>query len=168
MTGKQTLIALGIVAATTVSVIAVGLALGRASPEAVPTAERLALAVRLMLVPALCLLLGVSVMAFRRYVDREAIDGATPAGSSAADINLRFNLNTLEQTVLAGVGWAGLALALQPRDLSILPVLAGLFAAGRATFWLGYLAAPWARAFGFALTFIPTAAALVWLAARAF
>ena len=41
-----------------------------------------------------------------------------------------------------------------------------IFAVGRAAFWIGYLAAPWARAFGLGLTFYPTAVALVWLAIR--
>jgi hypothetical protein len=60
-----------------------------------------------------------------------------------------------------------LALALQPQDLGLIRALAGLFAAGRAAFWLGYLYAPWARAFGLGLTFYPTIAAFVWLALQA-
>jgi hypothetical protein len=70
--------------------------------------------------------------------------------------------------VLAAIAWTGLALALSARDLSLIPALAGLFAAGRVAFFAGYLYAPWARAFGLSLTFYPTIAALVWLAARAF
>jgi len=82
------------------------------------------------------------------------------------EINLRYNTNTLEQTVLAAVAWMGLALQLRPQDLGLIPALAGLFAIGRAAFWLGYLYAPWARAFGLGLTAYPTFAALIWLAFR--
>ena len=52
------------------------------------------------------------------------------------------------------------------RATILIPALASLFALGRAAFWIGYLVAPWARAFGFALTFYPTAVAIVWLALR--
>ena len=54
-------------------------------------------------------------------------------------------------------------LALPHEQLGLIPLLA-IFATGRAIFWIGYLIAPWARAFGLALTFYPTAAALIWLA----
>jgi hypothetical protein len=35
---------------------------------------------------------------------------------------------------------------------------------GRLAFWIGYLYAPWARAFGMGLTAYPTFGALVYLA----
>jgi hypothetical protein len=128
---------------------------------------RLAFAVRWLLVPGLCLLVGIGFTANRRFLSAEAIDGGPPRGPGAFDINLRYNTNTLEQTVLAAIAWTGLALTLPAGDLGLIPALAGLFAAGRATFWLGYLYAPWARAFGLGLTFYPTIAALIWLAAQA-
>jgi hypothetical protein len=128
------------------------------------TAERLALAWRWMLAPALTLLAGIGLTANRRFFSPQQIDGGEAPAGSAFDINLRYNRNTLEQTVLAAVAWSGLALTLRPQDLSLIPALAGLFVAGRITFWLGYLYAPWARAFGLGLTFYPTAVALVWLA----
>jgi hypothetical protein len=128
---------------------------------------RLALAVRWLLVPGLCLLAGIGFTASRRFFSEEAVDGGAPASRGAFEINLRYNMNTLEQTVLAAIAWTGLALALPAPDLGLIPALAGLFAAGRAAFWLGYLYAPWARAFGLGLTFYPTVAALVWLALRA-
>ena len=72
--------------------------------------------------------------------------------------------STLEQTILAAAAWAGLALTLPAGRLGLIGPLAILFVVGRAAFFAGYLAAPWARAFGFGLTFYPTGAALVWLA----
>jgi hypothetical protein len=164
MLRKQVLIAIGMAAAMAVCVIAWRYSLGGADAGPVDAAARLALAVRWLLVPALCLLVGIGMTANQRFLRADAIDGGPAPG--AFEINLRYNLNTLEQTVLAAVAWAGLSLELAPQDLSLIPALAGLFAVGRAAFWLGYLYAPWARAFGLGLTFYPTAAALVWLAFR--
>jgi hypothetical protein len=117
-----------------------------------------------MLVPGLCLLVGVGVTANRRFFRPDLIDGQPPAPGGFVDINLRYNTNTLEQAVLAAIAWIGLALELRPQDLDLIPTFAVLFAAGRAAFWLGYLYAPWARAFGLGLSLYPSAAALVWLA----
>jgi hypothetical protein len=167
MTRKQLLILLGMLAAIAACAVTVWLSLGRAPVAELATADRLSLAARWMLVPGLCLLVGVGVTANRRFLSAQAIDGGPAAPGSALDINLRYNLNTLEQAALAAIAWSGLALTLRPENLSLIPALAGLFAAGRITFWIGYLLAPWARAFGLGLTFYPTAAALVWLAVRA-
>lgn len=164
MARKQLLIALGMLAAVIACLATWRFSLGH-GPAADPgTAERLALAWRWMLAPGLCLLAGIGLTANRRFFSAQQIDGGEAPAGSAFDINLRYNLNTLEQTVLAAVAWSGLALALRPQDLSLIPALAGLFVAGRITFCAGYLYAPWARAFGLGLTFYPTAVALVWLA----
>jgi hypothetical protein len=165
---KQILIALGMSAAMAVCLIVAARTLGHGDAAPVETAERLALAARWLLVPALCLLAGVGLTANQRFLRADAIDGGPAAGPGLLEVNLRYNQNTLEQTVLAAIAWTGLALALPARDLGLIPALAGLFAAGRAAFFAGYLYAPWARAFGLGLTFYPTIAALVWLAARAF
>lgn len=140
-------------------------------PATLPTnemASRLAFAERWLIVPALTLLVGVAMAANRRFFAADAIDGGTETRSRSLDINLRYNRNTLEQVVLAAVAWTGLALTLPQERLTLIPMLAILFAVGRAAFWIGYLMAPWARAFGFALTFYPTMAAYVWLLLRGF
>jgi hypothetical protein len=169
MLRKQLLIAIGIVAALLTVIFVVQHALGTRSPAPVAAADRLALAWRWMLVPGLCLLAGVGTTANQRFFRPDYIDGGKPPDPDRPgfmEVNLRYNLNTLEQTVLAAVAWTGLSLTLRPQDLGLIPAMAGLFAAGRAAFWIGYLMAPWARAFGLGLTFYPTAAALVWLAFR--
>jgi hypothetical protein len=51
--------------------------------------------------------------------------------------------------------------------LVLIPAAAILFGFGRATFWIGYLIYPTARAFGMVLTALPTIAAYVWLVQRA-
>jgi hypothetical protein len=168
MLRKQILIALGMLAAVAVCIAVAVHALGSRGGAEVATADRLALAVRWLLVPGLCLLAGLGATANQRFLRADLIDGDRPARPGFMDINLRYNLNTLEQTVLAAIAWTGLSLTLRPQDLGLIPALAGLFAAGRAAFWVGYLYAPWARAFGLGLTFYPTVAALVWLALRGF
>jgi hypothetical protein len=131
------------------------------------TAARLAYAIKWLLVPGLCLFAGIAMTANRRFFSPDAMNGTRAPQSPNLEINLRYNQNTLEQTVLAAIAWAGLALALPADRLQLIAMLAVLFAGGRILFWIGYLIAPWARAFGFGLTFYPTAAALVWLAWRA-
>lgn len=128
---------------------------------------RLAYAARWLLLPALCLLAGVGLMANRRFFSSDAMDGSRAPESHSLEINLRYNQNTLEQAVLAAAAWAGLVLVLPHERLGLIAMLAIVFALGRGLFWIGYLIAPWARAVGFGLTFYPTAVVLVWLGVRA-
>ena len=130
--------------------------------------SRLAFAARWLLLPALALFAGIAVVANQRFFVADAIDGARTSKSRLIEITLRYNQNTLEQTMLAAVAWAGLALALPHERLSLIPAMAIVFIVGRALFWIGYLIAPVARAFGLGLSAYPTFAALTWLAARMF
>src|ERR1700760_2184267 len=77
------------------------------------TASRLALVVRWLLLPGVTLAAGVQVAARRGFLPG-AIDGTRTPANRALEINLRYNQNTLEQTVLAAIAWAGLAIALPP------------------------------------------------------
>ena len=164
MIRKQLLVAAGILPAVVVCLAAfVSLHLGGPAAQAVSAGDRLAYAARWLLAPGICLLAGVGMTGNRRFFSKEAIDGTREPADHALEINLRYNQNTLEQTVLAAVAWTGLALTLAPQDLRLIPALAGLFVVGRAAFWIGYLMAPWARAFGLGLTFYPTAVSLIWL-----
>jgi hypothetical protein len=125
-------------------------------------AGRLAFAVRWMLIPGICLLLGVIVAGRRGFV-ADAIDGTRTPASRSLEINLRYNQNTLEQTVLACVAWAGLAISIPTAHLVVIPAMATLFAFGRAAFWTGYLIHPMGRAFGMVLTVLPTIGSYAWL-----
>jgi hypothetical protein len=166
MVRKQILVAAGMAAAVAVLLLLYGsgIALRFPLPAGDDAAARLAFVAQWLLVPALCLLAGIGATANRRFFAADAIDGSPTPQSPGLPINLRYNQNTLEQTVLAAAAWSGLALTLAHERLGLIPLLAICFATGRATFWIGYLIAPWARAFGLGLTFYPTAAALVWLA----
>ncbi len=163
MLGRQLLVAAGMA----VAVIAVWFAwTGHLRPAIdLPiddSAARLAFAAKWLLVPGMALLLGIAMTANRRFFSREAIDGTRAPESRFLEINLRYNQNTLEQTVLVVIAWPVLALFLPSEQLGLIAVLAVLFGFGRVAFFVGYLIAPWARAFGFALTFYPTVVAYVY------
>jgi hypothetical protein len=126
------------------------------------SASRMAFAVGWMSIPGLCLLLGVIIAARRGFV-ADAIDGTRTPASHSLEINLRYNQNTVEQTLLACIAWMGLAICLPPADLVLIPAMATLFAIGRVTFWIGYLIHPMARSFGMVLTVLPTLGSYAWL-----
>jgi MAPEG family len=126
------------------------------------TASRLAYAAHWLILPGVTLLAGI-IAAGRRGFIADAIDGTRTPSSHSLEINLRYNQNTLEQTLLAAVAWAALAVVLARDELGLIPVMAFLFAFGRITFWIGYLLHPLVRAFGMVLTALPTIAAYVWL-----
>jgi hypothetical protein len=130
------------------------------------TAERLGFAVHWLLIPGLTLLAGVWVAGRRGFMP-DAIEGTRTPSSHSFEINLRYNQNTVEQTVLAVIAWTGLALALPRDQLLLIPGMAILFGVGRLTFWIGYLLHPLGRAFGMVLTALPTILAYLWLASRA-
>lgn len=149
--------------------IAVALYWSWGAPDPLPqtSGDRLAFAAQWLLLPGLTLLAGIGSTANRRFLTPDAIDGDRRVDNNAFEINLRYNQNTLEQVVLAAIAWMGLALILPAEQLGIVPRLAVLFVVGRGAFWLGYLYAPWARAFGMGLTAYPTFVALAVLAWRA-
>ncbi|THD58256.1 hypothetical protein [Phenylobacterium sp.] len=148
-------------------VLKAGVLAAHVSLPADDAGDRLAFAVRWLLVPGLTLLAGIQVAARRGFVP-EAIDGTRTPANHALEINLRYNQNTLEQVVLAAIAWAGLALSLPHGALALIPAMAGLFAFGCAAFWIGYLIHPLGRAFGMVVTALPTLGAYVWLIWRAF
>jgi hypothetical protein len=125
-------------------------------------ANRLWFALRWLLLPGVCLLLGVIVAARRGFLP-DAIDGTRTPASPSLEINLRYNQNTLEQAVLACIAWINLAIALPNAQLSLIPAMASLFAIGRGAFWIGYLIHPMGRTFGMVITVLPTVASYVWL-----
>lgn len=167
MFGRQVLVAIGMAVAAIVVFFAWTGPLHPHVDIGDDPSARLAFAAKWLLVPGFALIAGIVMVANRRFFVADAIDGTRTPASNSLEINLRYNQNTLEQTVLVAIAWPVLALYLPAGQLGLIPVLAVLFAFGRAAFWIGYLIAPWARAFGFALTFYPTVAAYIWLAVLA-
>jgi len=136
-------------------------------PEAGDMAAKAAFVLHWLLLPGLALLFGIGLVANQRFFVSDAIDGG-PSKSRLIEIALRYNTNTLEQTVLAAIAWFGLALVLPVPQLKLIPAMAISFAIGRVLFLIGYLVVPVARALGLGLTAYPTFAALIWLAVRMF
>ncbi len=167
MLGRQILVAIGMTVAAIVVIFAWTGPLHPHVDIADEPASRLAFAAKWLLVPGFALLAGIGIVSGRRFFTAGAIDGTRTPESKSLEINLRYNQNTLEQTLLVVIAWPMLALWLPSGQLGLLPVLAVLFGFGRAAFFIGYLIAPWARAFGFALTFYPTVAAYLSLATLA-
>ncbi len=123
---------------------------------------RLSLALRLDLAVVLCLAVAIGRVANARFASVDDIGAATAPTESAAVRERRAVLqNTLEQVVLAVPVHLALALLLPPGRLAVIAALVLLFVAGRVAFTLGYARGGPGRAFGFGLTFYPTAAALV-------
>ena len=127
--------------------------------------SRLAFAIRWLLPAGLTLLIGIQGAA-RRGFSADAIDGTRTPRDPGLEINLRYNLNTLEQLVLAAVAWLALATTLPADRLLAIPLASFLFVLGRITFWIGYRLHPLGRAFGMTLTAAPTLCAYGWLTWR--
>jgi hypothetical protein len=165
MLKKQLVVACGGLPALVVALVAwryVGRLSGFVPLPADDAASRLAFAARWLLIPGLTLLAGIIAAAQQRFYT-DAIDGTRVPRSYSHEIVLRYNTNTVEQSLLVVILWPALA-ALLPRDqLMLVPAAAILFGVGRLTFWLGYMIHPLARAFGMALTAAPTVAGYVWL-----
>ncbi len=162
---KQGLVAvLGLLAAAVVAVVGLHAIAWFSGwlPAADDLATRLAFAVRWLLAPGCALLAGIQVAAGRGF-HPDAIDGTRTPRSHALEIALRYNQNTVEQTVLAAIAWLGLVVTVPHAALAFVPAMAVLFVAGRATFWAGYLVYPTARAFGMVMTALPTIGAYGWL-----
>jgi hypothetical protein len=158
---EQRQVATGMAAAALVALAAIGLGLWHGSGPAQPVAERLAMALRLDLFVIVWLLAAIGNVARLRFFSAEDIAGsATTVASGAVRRGNAILQNTLEQAVLAVAVHLGLAAALPHPDV-LLVTLVVLFGLGRLLFWLGYARGAAGRAFGFALTFYPSAFALV-------
>ncbi|CCD88249.1 conserved membrane protein of unknown function [Bradyrhizobium sp. ORS 285] len=158
---EQRQVAAGMAAAALTAIVAIGLALWQGGGAAQPAAERLATALRLDLFVIVWLLAAIGNVARMRFFSAQDIAGsATTTASEAVRRGNAILQNTLEQVVLAIPVHLGLAAAL-PQPGLLLVTLVVLFGGGRLLFWLGYARGAAGRAFGFALTFYPTAFALV-------
>lgn len=155
----------GIAMAAIVSAAILALAWGSGDawmPRLDDPLARLALALKLDLAVLLCLAIAIGRVASRRFRSAEDIGGSAATSASAPVRMSRAILqNTLEQTVLAVPAHLALALTLPPARMAVPVALVALFVAGRIAFALGYPHGAPGRAFGFAMTFCPTVAAML-------
>jgi len=118
--------------------------------------DRIGLGLRWAMILQLPLIVGILTVSQQRFWSGEHADGSAPDIGSPMEINRRYLTNTLEQTVLATIGMLALSITVPLDYLNFVPALAILFVLGRICFWVGYHVNPYTRAFGLALTFIPT------------
>ncbi|GJD73812.1 MAPEG family protein [Methylobacterium goesingense] len=153
----------GAVLAGLIGILALGLAFGMAGPAA-PLAgagERIAFALRVDLVVVAWFAAAIANVARLRFASPDDIGAATaPTEGARIKVARAILANTGEQAALAVFAHLAVAAALASYA-AVVPVLAGLFCAGRLLFWLGYARGAAARALGFGLTFYPSLAALV-------
>jgi len=160
---RRVLWGMGRAAAVMVLVLGFGTVLTWPLMPALPRLEdRLAFALRCDLFVVAWLAAAVAAVARGRFFSPADIGGAG-YGSAGPRIAVASAVlgNTLEQVVLAVVAHVGLGSLLRGWELVVVPLLVGLFCAGRLAFWMGYRHGAGGRAFGFGLTFYPSVLALV-------
>lgn len=131
-------------------------------PIAPDATLRLTLAASAGLGPALMLSVCIARLAKHRFFTPTDIHGsALTVGSDEARLLQALLQNTLEQSCLALPVYVATGMLAPPAALLLVPTAGLLFVIGRAAFFAGYARGAPARAFGFALTFYPTALLLV-------
>jgi len=128
----------------------------------IPVFSRVLIEPFYFLAPGIIVLLMIARLAQRRFFDDQIIDGQLPAQGSGADIDQKVLRNTIEQLILAICIWMPVSYLLPSTGLGVVMCLSINFAVARIAFWIGYHVSPPLRAFGFAATFYPTIAALLW------
>lgn len=162
LSAEQRRVVIQIAAAIVYTVVVMWVGATQFAVDPAVTNNRLPFVLGWLLLPGLCLLAAIARVGMSRFNDSATFDGSPPPTGSPADIDRRFLQNTLEQVVLAAIGWIVLALALPSFHLGVIPAMAVSFVFARLCFWIGYRRSGAARAFGFAATFLPTAASYAW------
>lgn len=126
--------------------------------DAAPTEPRLELLAASLMGPAAALLICIARLAKHRFFTPEDINGsALTEGTPRARLLQALLQNTLEQVALAVPLYLACSLILPSHLLGLIPAAAAMFFTGRVLFYAGYSGGAPSRAFGFALTFYPTA-----------
>jgi hypothetical protein len=120
--------------------------------------EHLKLWLACSLICGFWLMIGVVRLARHRFFTAEDIDGGGLNTNSPRANLLQAQLqNSLEQTVLAVIAYGAWIYFAAPDRAGLIMIFAGYFAIGRLCFLIGYPHGAPARAFGFGLTFYPSA-----------
>jgi len=124
--------------------------------------DRVLRAVAASTVAALSLAATIGHVAALRFESPADIDAAAGGSLDSPHIAIAQAVlrNTLEQVVLAIPAYLALAWVVEGSG-ALIPLLAALFSVGRTLFWANYARGAVARAFGFALGFYSSVAALV-------
>lgn len=158
---EQKAVAVGMATALLISIVVIAASLRAGNPSAQSAELRLLVACRAGSVVGLFLFAAIANVARLRFFSPSDIDGSGMTDATGAvRIGNAVLQNTLEQGVFAVIVYLVLAATL-PRPSILLMALVSTFGVGRLCFWLGYRKGAGGRAFGFALTFYPTALALI-------
>jgi uncharacterized membrane protein YecN with MAPEG domain len=159
---EQRSVAFAMAAALVASIVVLGVVgwAGRAAAP-MPFVSRLQFALRADTFVVVWLVAGIANVARLRFFSTRDIAGSS-AGDVSEDVRMANAVlqNTVEQVVLATVTHM-IVVAAFVRSNAVIAALVCLFAAGRLLFWAGYRRGAKGRAFGFALTFYPSALALL-------
>jgi hypothetical protein len=172
LTDKQKDVIRGVIPAGLVMVLVLGGVPMLIPVSVLPIDEpgaRFAWAAPWLLLPALTLMIAIIRVANHRFDTPNDIDGSgLTVGTPRIQILRAILQNTLEQTVMAGAVYLIWAAVMPLRWLTVIPLAALLFAAGRVLFTRGYASGAGGRAMGFGLTMYPNAGMLTTLAAILF
>jgi hypothetical protein len=158
---EQRQVAVRMLAAALIAGAAIGGAIYFASGVPRPFTERIATAFKADLFVVFWLFATIANVACLRFFSPEDIAGSagTTKSRSVRDAGAVLQ-NTLEQVVLAALVYLAIAVVFK-RPMPLIVALTGLFSLGRLLFWIGYASGAPGRAFGFALTFYPSAVSLL-------
>ncbi|WP_267434638.1 MAPEG family protein [Sphingomonas sp. GM_Shp_1] len=157
---RQTGVARGMAAA--LAVVILTLAVSWSVGSTLSSTDRVLRAVAAATVAALWLAAAIGHVAALRFDSPADIDAAAGGSGDSPRVAMANAVlrNTLEQVVLAIPAYLALAWVVEGSG-AMIPTLAALFSVGRTLFWASYARGAAARAFGFALTFYSSVAALV-------
>lgn len=156
---EQRAVAVSMAAALAVTVVVLAVALRGGMPVPFAARVQFALRVELLVVGWLVAAIG-NVARLRFFSERDIAGSGAQSGSDRVRVAGAILQNTFEQTGLAIVTHLIVAASFARSD-GVIVALAGLFVVGRFCFWWGYGQGAAGRAFGFALTFYPSVAALL-------
>ena len=142
------------------------LPLARDFSQVLSEGERLTYAFRCLVfsvVPLFYASLNVARVRLRNPTNLAAHPSApVPPSMETFKIYERILQNTVEQTILHIIAVLALVSCLEVDQLWLIPLLVLLFVVARAAFFIGYVASPLYRAFGFSLTAMPTTCSLAY------
>jgi uncharacterized membrane protein YecN with MAPEG domain len=124
--------------------------------------DRLEIAIKSALFPAIFLVISVGRLAKHRFFTPEDIDGGGfSEDTEHARILQSLLQNTLEQFCIAFAAYLAWAIVMPATWMSVIPLAAIAFAIGRVMFFSGYKKGAPSRAVGFTLTFYPSVLMLI-------
>jgi hypothetical protein len=158
---KRTWISIGVGTVTWAAAFLIGVTSWHIGPTLATSGERLAYAAQLLVGVSVLVLLMVSAC-FRVFDTAKAEDPFANAESQPWRVHQRVLQNTVEQGLIFVPALLALAVRIDAEHTHVLPLLTGLWCAGRVLFWLGYRISPMLRGPGFEWTLFSSVAALGW------